>query len=404
MYPYPKPSREDTRRLAWFLIGLLIITIVVFPITGLLIILTRGWDNTPQWVRSLWVASIVIVVGFIIYIPINNQRQQVELQAAYQSYQGVSDTLNNISAYTQELDKFDSQIVVQVVKTSLEDKRGEWDITRTIQISNNSQWPLRIWGIYWAFEGQPEGDQNFSFPMNIRDRCVVPPLAWPNQNIEGQIKGSTITGKVTTSRAISPAQSVFEENTVTLLGQEASSTATYNCPTLDVTYTSDLSDYLLNQTKQRFQSSPACVVFYPFTQSAWKDIDAPFMASSPGRPLKTICSGQTSMDATPVSKEMVVGETRTMQIDPQGEQQVMLHVNGANHVSIRITADKPGTPDTSLEVLDGQLRQIAHDDDSGGNLNPYIASLSVRSDAIYTVVINAASKGGTFTISVQKQD
>lgn len=404
MYPYRQPTRKESEAIGYFLIALLVITIAIFPITGLLIILTRGWDNTPRWVRSLWLASIVIIVGAIIYVPINNQRQQVELQAAYQSYQGVSDTLNNISVYTQELDKFDSQIVVQVVNTSLEDERGEWEITRTIQISNSSQWPLRIWGIYWAFEGQPEGDQNFSFPMNIRDRCVVPPLAWPNQNIEGQIEGSSITSKVTTARAISPSQTVFEEDTVTFLGQEASSTATYKCPTLNVTYTSDLSDYVFNQTKQRFQSSPACVVFYPFTQSAWKDIDAPFMANSPGRPLKTICSSQTSMDATPASKEMVVGETRTVQIDPQGEQRLMLSVSGANHISIRITADKPGTPDTSLEVLDGQLRQIAHDDDSGGNLNPYIANLSVRSGATYTIVIKAASKGGTFAISVQKQD
>lgn len=59
MDPWVRPmTREEHEDRGRFLLIVLVLVFVLFPITGLLVIRSRGWENTPGWFKTLWICSL----------------------------------------------------------------------------------------------------------------------------------------------------------------------------------------------------------------------------------------------------------------------------------------------------------------------------------------------------------
>lgn len=95
------------------------------------------------------------------------------------------------------------------------------------------------------------------------------------------------------------------------------------------------------------------------------------------------------------------GESRQMVLDIGRKDRWTLFITNERRISIQVVSEQFGHPDAYLEIYDLTGRLLASDDDSGGNLNPHIASLSVRSSTRYTIVISSRnSSSGSYILSV----
>lgn len=67
MFQKRRMTNDDVISAGGCLLIFLTALILFLPITGLLVILTRGWSNTPAWFRGLWILSIVAIGGVFAY-------------------------------------------------------------------------------------------------------------------------------------------------------------------------------------------------------------------------------------------------------------------------------------------------------------------------------------------------
>jgi hypothetical protein len=118
---------------------------------------------------------------------------------------------------------------------------------------------------------------------------------------------------------------------------------------------------------------------------------APSISNNP--PTRTAIPAETFIIAP--------GESKRVELGAGEEHTWTLSISTESRVSIQVVADTFGRPDAYLEVFDSNDRLLANDDDGAGNLNPRIASLPVRRNMQYTIVISSRNRSsGTYVISV----
>jgi len=123
---------------------------------------------------------------------------------------------------------------------------------------------------------------------------------------------------------------------------------------------------------------------------------ARFSATTPYDP----GSGELVM---PGAMAIGVGESKSATLPAGQDHRWTLITARPSRVSVGVVVATVGRPDAYLEVRDSSGRLIAQDDDGGGNLNPWIASVPLRPNAAYTVVVGSRNQtGGAYTISVSE--
>lgn len=73
------------------LLAFLAIFFFLLPVTGLAVILVRGWANTPGWLRGLWAASVLLLGGALVYTVVGQTASTVQQKA-------ITDSLGYLSA------------------------------------------------------------------------------------------------------------------------------------------------------------------------------------------------------------------------------------------------------------------------------------------------------------------
>jgi hypothetical protein len=70
-------------------------------------------------------------------------------------------------------------------------------------------------------------------------------------------------------------------------------------------------------------------------------------------------------------------------------------------IRLRVTAQPGSALDSVAAVLGPEGQVLAEDDDSGGNLNPYL-EVTLPADGTYTVRINGYLSSGDFVLTIER--
>lgn len=245
MYPYHQPTEKEVRNINKVFFYVVVLTFFLLPITGLIVVLIRGWDNTPRWFRGLWGASIgVVIMYFVTNNPFTQKRRAQEQQVYVQQQQatraGVADSLYDRETYLAALEQLDNTVEVEHVKTFLEN--SNW--TRQVRVDNNSNWPLRVMLVYWDITKQLT---KLEITGNV-DHCLM--LTWGNYLNYGWLTrphGQPEFDAVGTTREIT-----FQRPNIA---------STYSCPHVNPNHYDGMP------------STPMCVVLYPLMQSTFTAVE-----------------------------------------------------------------------------------------------------------------------------------